>query len=395
MQYVDEFRDPDSARALAAAIRNEALPDRQYRFMEFCGGHTHAVFRYGVADLLPAQIELIHGPGCPVCVLPTGRLDMAIRLVDAHPGLILTSYGDMLRVPGSGGRTLLRARAEGADVRAVYAVSDALQIARDNPEREVVFFGIGFETTTPPTALGILQAEREGLRNFSVFCNHILTPPAMDAILSVDPTAGERLRIDGFIGPSHVSVVIGSDAYRACSRKHAKPVVIAGFEPLDVLQSILMLVRQVNAGRAQIENQYTRAVTAGGNRRAQNTVAKVMVQRPSFEWRGLGAIPDSALCIGNDYAAFDAERRFQMPYAAAQGNRACDCPQVLRGVKKPVDCSLFATACTPETPMGACMVSDEGACAAYFTYGRFREEALEQRARRRADKRVQAAPTEV
>lgn len=373
MKYVDEFRDGQRARALSAAIRDGVIEGRSYRFMEFCGGHTHAVFRYGVPDLLPSNIDLIHGPGCPVCVLPIGRLDMALRLATDHPEVILCSYGDMLRVPGSGGESLFKARANGADVRMVYSVSDALAVARANPDREVVFFAIGFETTTPPTALGILKAEREALENFSVFCNHVLTPAAMNAILRVDPQAGERVEIDGFIGPSHVSVVIGSDAYRFCAAQHAKPVVIAGFEPLDVLQSILMLVRQINEGRADIENQYRRAVTPAGNANAQAVVARVFRRRETFEWRGLGEIPASALELVDDYAIYDAERRFDMRYVAAAGTKSCECPAVLRGAKKPTDCKLFARVCTPENPLGSCMVSDEGACAAYYTYGRFRK----------------------
>jgi len=386
MKYIDEFRDGERARGLARALHTETRPDRSYRLMEFCGGHTHAVFRYGIPDLLPANIELIHGPGCPVCVLPIGRLDMAIRLVCDHPEVILASYGDMLRVPGSKRRSLLQARAEGADVRMVYSVTDALELARANPSRQVVFFGIGFETTTPPTALGILEAQRSGLDNFSVFCNHVLTPAAMKAILDVPPAAkqGETLEVDGFIGPSHVSVIIGSDAYGFCARQYHKPVVISGFEPLDVLQSILMLVRQLNEGRSDIENQYTRAVTPGGNHKAQAAVREVFELRPSFEWRGLGAIPESALAINDAYRAYDAEHRFNITYQAAEGTKGCECPAVLRGAKKPTDCKLFATTCTPETPLGSCMVSDEGACAAYFTYGRFRQEAQQRQAQQRA-----------
>lgn len=382
MKYVDEFRDGERARGLAKALGAEVSAGRRYRLMEFCGGHTHAVFRYGIPDLLPVNIELVHGPGCPVCVLPIGRLDMAVRLVSEHPEVILASYGDMLRVPGSNRRSLLQAKADGADVRMVYSVSDALELARANPSRQVVFFGIGFETTTPPTALGILEAKRSGIDNFSVFCNHVLTPAAMGAILDVNP-ALETVEIDGIIGPSHVSVIIGSDAYRFCADRYDKPVVISGFEPLDVLQSILMLVRQLNTGQVEIENQYTRAVTPGGNRKAQDRVAEVFTVRDSFEWRGLGQIPRSALAITEGYREFDAEHRFGMHYAAAGGTKGCECPAVLRGAKKPTDCKLFATACTPESPLGSCMVSDEGACAAYFTYGRFREQAMEQQDRRR------------
>ena len=384
MKYVDEFRDGERARGLAAALQQEAQPGRHYRLMEFCGGHTHAVFRYGIPDLLPDNIELVHGPGCPVCVLPTGRLDMAMRLVLDHPEVILASYGDMLRVPGSERRSLLQARADGADVRMVYSISDALELARANPQRQVVFFGIGFETTTPPTALGILEARRSAVDNFSVFCNHVLTPAAMQAILNVDPASEESVEIDGFIGPSHVSVIIGSDSYAFCAGQYHKPVVIAGFEPLDVLQSILMLVRQLNEGRAEIENQYTRAVTSQGNARAQQVVQEVFTLRPTFEWRGLGQIPTSALAISDDYASFDAEKRFAMRYVPAAGTKGCECPAVLRGAKKPIDCKLFATACSPESPLGSCMVSDEGACAAYFTYGRFREDALQRQSQQRA-----------
>lgn len=386
MKYVDEFRDGERAGILADAIAREAQPGRVYRFMEFCGGHTHAIFRYGLQDLLPDGIEMVHGPGCPVCVLPTGRLDMAVRLVLDHPEIILCSYGDMLRVPGSGGRSLLRAKAEGADVRMVYSVADALALARSEPEREVVFFGIGFETTTPPTALGLLTARREGLGNFSVFCNHVLTPAAMHAILHL-PSGEEgeaTVPIDGFVGPSHVSIVIGAEAYAFCPDEYDKPVVIAGFEPLDVLQAILMLVRQVNEGRADMENQYLRAVTSAGNERARSVCEEVFEVRDVFEWRGLGDIPRSALGIRGAFADLDAERRFAMAPQRAPGTRACECPAILRGQKKPVDCRLFATACRPETPLGACMVSDEGACAAYYHYGRFREEAEQRRARRRA-----------
>ena len=371
MKYIDEFRDGERARGIARALQAEAHPDRCYRLMEFCGGHTHAVFRYGVPDLLPKNIELIHGPGCPVCVLPIGRLDMAIRLVTDHPEVILASYGDMLRVPGGGRRSLLRARAEGADVRMVYSVSDALELARANPQRQVVFFGIGFETTTPPTALAILEAQRTGLANFSVFCNHVLTPPALKTILS---SAGpDGVQLDGILGPSHVSTIIGSRPYDFVPAAFGKPVVIAGFEPLDVMQSTLMLIRQINQRRCSVENQYTRAVTRDGNHKAQALMAEVFAPRDSFEWRGLGHLPHSALRIADAYADLDAELRF--PVVPGQGKeiKGCECPSVLRGVMEPTDCKLFGTVCTPENPMGACMVSSEGACAAYWSYGRFRK----------------------
>lgn len=375
MKYLDEYRDGNTARNVAAAIHREADPGRRYRLMEFCGGHTHTIFRYGIEDLLPANVEMVHGPGCPVCVLPIGRLDMAIRLAQ-RDGIILASYGDMLRVPGSKGRSLMKAKAEGADVRMVYSSLDAVKLAETSPDRPVIFFAIGFETTTPPTALAIEAAAGKGLTNFSVFCNHVLTPPAIGAILDA-PASGDvnAVAIDGFVGPAHVSVVIGSQPYEAFAAQYRKPVAISGFEPVDVLQSILMLVRQLNQGRAEVENQYIRAVTREGNLRAQQAMARVFELRPAFEWRGLGSIPHSALRIRDTFAVFDAERRFDEPYLPAEGTKSCECPAILRGAKKPTDCKLFGRACTPETPLGSCMVSSEGACAAYYTYGRMREPA--------------------
>ncbi|TWB77822.1 hydrogenase expression/formation protein HypD [Nitrospirillum amazonense] len=370
MKYVDEFRDRDLARTLAAAIAAAADPARDYNFMEFCGGHTHAIFRYGVQDLVPANVRFVHGPGCPVCILPARRLDDAIELAERH-GVILCSYGDMLRVPGTGRRSLLKAKADGADIRMVYSTLDALDIARANPGREVVFLGIGFETTTPPSAAAIVQAQAEGIANFSVFCNHVLTPPAIRHILEapeIDPSQAARL--DGFLGPSHVSTIIGSRPYEFLAARYAKPVVIAGFEPLDVMQSVLMLIHQVNEGRVEVENQYTRVVTRDGNAKAQELVDGIFELRPSFEWRGLGSVPDSALAIRAEYAAFDAEKRFTLSEKRSRETKSCECPAILRGVKKPKDCKLFGKACTPETPMGACMVSSEGACAAYWTYRR-------------------------
>jgi hydrogenase expression/formation protein HypD len=375
MKHLDEYRDADTARRLAGAIHREADHARRYRLMEFCGGHTHAIFRYGIEDLLPSNVEMVHGPGCPVCVLPTGRLDMAIRLA-RRDGVILASYGDMLRVPGSRGQSLLKAKADGADIRMVYSTIDALKLAQANPDRHVIFFAIGFETTTPPTALAIEAAARARLDNFSVFCNHVLTPSAIAAILEAPAVRElEAVEIDGFLGPAHVSVVIGSQPYEFFAEEYRKPVAISGFEPIDVLQSILMLVRQLNEGRAEVENQYIRAVTRDGNVRAKEAVSRVFELRRDFEWRGLGHIPYSALRIKDAFAQFDAERRFDEPYVASQGNKACECPAILRGAKKPTDCRLFGRACTPETPLGSCMVSSEGACAAYYTYGRMREAA--------------------
>ncbi len=373
MKYIDEFRDGEVAQGLSKAIAAEVRPGRRYNFMEFCGGHTHAISRYGVPDLLPAGVRMIHGPGCPVCVLPIGRIDLAIKLA-LERGVILCTYADTLRVPASGGLSLLRAKAQGGDIRMVYAVTDALKIARAHPEREVVFFAIGFETTTPPTAVAIKLAAAEGLANFSVLCCHVLTPAAIMNILeSPEVRALGSVPIDGFIGPAHVSTVIGSRPYEFFAEEYRKPVVIAGFEPLDVMQAILMLVRQVNGGRAVVENEFTRAVTPEGNVKAQQWVAEVFELRRRFEWRGLGEVPYSALKIRERYARFDAERRYRLEYRPVADNKACECGAILRGVKDPTDCKLFGLACTPENPMGSCMVSSEGACAAHYTYGRHKD----------------------
>jgi hydrogenase expression/formation protein HypD len=372
VKYVDEFRRQDLAQQLSAAIHAEADPARQYNLMEFCGGHTHAIFRYGVQDLMPANFRFVHGPGCPVCVLPIGRIDNAVALA-RDAGVILCTYADMMRVPGSGRVSLLKAKADGADVRMVYSTQDALQIARDHPGRQVVFFAIGFETTTPPSAVAIRQARAEGLKNFSVFCNHVLTPAAIRAILESPEAESGAVQIDGFFGPSHVSSVIGSAPYEPFAERYRRPIVIAGFEPLDIMQSALMLIRQLNDGRHEVENEYTRVVTRAGNRKAQALVDAVFEVRETFEWRGLGLVSDSALRIRDVYADFDAERRFDVPAIQASDVKGCECPSILRGVMKPTDCKLFGTVCTPENPMGSCMVSSEGACAAYWTYGRFRE----------------------
>ncbi len=375
MKYVDEFRDGALAGNIAANIAREADPRRRYRLMEFCGGHTHAISRYGIADLLPANVRMIHGPGCPVCVLPAGRVENAVRLART-PGVTLCCYGDMLRVPAADGMSLMKAKAGGADVRMVYSSADAVKIARENPGRQVVFLGIGFETTTPPTAAAIRQAQALGLENFSVFCNHVLTPSAISHILQ-SPEIRELgvVALDGFIGPAHVSAVIGSRPYEYFAEEFRKPVVIAGFEPLDVMQAILMLVRQLNEGRAEVENEFSRAVTRDGNVKAQLLVAEVFELRRAFEWRGLGLIPYSALRIKSAYANFDAEQRFDIPPLSVPDNRACQCGAILRGVKRPQDCELFGTVCTPASPVGSCMVSSEGACAAHYSYGRFREAA--------------------
>ena len=376
MKHIDEYRDGTLARQLGARIAAEVDPARSYHFMEFCGGHTHAISRYGITELLPPNVVMVHGPGCPVCVLPIGRIDLAIDLA-LNRGAMVCTYGDTMRVPASGGLSLIRAKARGGDIRMVYSAADALALARQHPEREVVFLAIGFETTTPPTALAIRDAQVQGLANFSVLCCHVLTPSAITHILqSPEVRQLGTVPIDGFIGPAHVSIVIGSAPYEHFAEEYRKPVVIAGFEPLDVMQAILMLVRQVNEGRAEVENEFTRAVTRDGNLKAQALVSEVLELRPSFEWRGLGEVPYSALKIREPFAAFDAERRFGLTYQPVADNKACECGAILRGVKKPTDCKIFGTVCTPENPVGSCMVSSEGACAAHYTYGRFRDIAV-------------------
>lgn len=367
MKYIAEFRSGQYAALLLDQIKRAMLPNRRYHLMEFCGGHTHAIHRYGLPSLLPDTIEMIHGPGCPVCVLPISRIDYAIAIAKL-PNIILCSYGDMLRVPGTNQHSLLKAKALSADVRMVYSIDDALAIARKNPTKEVVFFAVGFETTTPPTAVALQCARQENLRNFSIFCNHVLTPVAMQALL--DAEKKEASNIDGFIGPAHVSIIIGSNSYRKVAEKYHKPIVISGFEPLDVMHSILMLIQMLNKHEAGIKNQYTRAVTPEGNLKAQQLIKDTLTLRNTFEWRGLGFIPHSALKINKDYCDFDAEIKFPLSIPKGQEHKACECASILRGVKKPADCKLFGVACTPENPLGSCMVSSEGACAAYYSYGR-------------------------
>jgi hydrogenase expression/formation protein HypD len=368
MKYIDEFRDGQLARTIGAAIAREVDPARQYNLMEFCGGHTHAIARYGLPDLLPRNVRMIHGPGCPVCVLPVGRIDNAIEIA-SQTNVILCSFGDTLRVPASGQMSLLKAKARGLDIRMVYSSLDAVTIAQQNPDKQVVFFAIGFETTTPTTAVAVKKAEALGLVNFTVFCNHVLTPAALDAILVTDN--GAATLVHGVVGPAHVSTIIGSAPYEAFTHRYRKPVVIAGFEPLDVLQAVRMLVRQLNEGRAEVENEYTRTVTKEGNRKAQAMVEDMFELRPSFEWRGLGEVPWSALQLRERYRRFDAEARFHVEKRSVADAKACECGTILRGLKEPKNCKIFGTVCTPDNPVGACMVSSEGACAAYYTYGRF------------------------
>lgn len=363
MKFVDEYRDPELASVLSREITELVEPGRHYKLMEVCGGHTHTIYRYGVHDHLPEDVELVHGPGCPVCVIPMGRVDDGIAIAE-QPGVTLTCFGDMIRVPGGNG-SFLDAKARGADIRIVYSPLDALRIAREEPDRHVVFYAIGFETTAPSTALTLQRARLEGIENFSVFCNHVTIIPAIKAILD-----SPDLRLDGFIGPGHVSTVIGCRPYEWICRDRGKPLVCAGFEPLDLLESILMIMRQLDEGRCEVENQYGRVVPWDGNARALEAMKDVFTLRPSFEWRGLGSIAQSALQLSERYGDLDAERRFGVPGVRVADPKACQCGEVLKGVLKPWECKVFGTACTPETPIGTCMVSSEGACAAYYNYGR-------------------------
>ena len=367
MKYVDEFRDPAQARGLVREIeilvgRIDAVRRRKLAVMEVCGGHTHAIFRFGIETMLPAGIELVHGPGCPVCVLPMGRIDDCVALAET-PGTIVTTFGDAMRVPGSK-KSLMQAKADGADVRMVYSPLDALKLARENPDREVVFFAIGFETTMPSTALTVLQAETEAITNFSLFCNHITIIPTIKAMLD-----SPDMQLDGFIGPGHVSMVIGTSPYKFVAEHYRRPLVVTGFEPLDVLQGLWMVLKQIAEGRCEIENQYNRVVPTKGNRAALEAVTRVFELREFFEWRGLGSIDHSGVRLRKSYARFDAERKFQVPAIRIADPKACQCGEVLKGVIKPWECKVFGKACTPEHPMGALMVSSEGACAAYYQFG--------------------------
>ncbi len=361
MRFVDEFRDATLIGKAVDEIARLSDPTRQYRFMEVCGGHTHAIYRFGLKDLLPPNIELVHGPGCPVCVLPMGRIDDGLAMT-AEEDVIFTAFGDMMRVPGTHGSPL-EYKARGADVRIVYSPADALRLAEKNPERRVMFFAIGFETTAPSTALTLMRAKAQGIRNFSVFCNHVTIIPGIRAILD-----SPDMRIDAFLGPGHVSTVIGCRPYEWIARREEKPIVVSGFEPLDILQSILMLLRQLRDGECKVENQYKRVVPWEGNRAALKTIAEVFELRNYFEWRGMGFISQSALRIRESYAEWDAERLFSVPGLRVTDPKAAQCGEVLKGVLKPAQCKLFGNECTPERPVGALMVSSEGSCAAYYNY---------------------------
>ncbi len=361
MKFIDEYRQGDIAQKLAGQIAH--LTERPLKIMEVCGGHTHTIFKYGIEDLLPPNITMIHGPGCPVCVIPLGRVDDAISIAQ-QPGVIFTTFGDAMRVPGSK-TSLLDAKASGADVRMVYSPLDALKIAKKNPEKQIVFLALGFETTAPSTAMTLLQAAKDGVGNFSVFCNHITIVPALKALLD-----SPDLQVDGFLGPGHVSTVIGTRPYEFVPREYGKPVAVAGFEPLDVLQSVYMVVKQVVENRAEVENQYARCITRDGNRKALEVLFDVFEPRDYFEWRGLGSIAHSGMRLRRKFAAFDAELKFNVPGLRIADPKACQCGEILKGVKRPWECKVFGTACTPETPIGSCMVSSEGACAAYYNFGR-------------------------
>jgi hydrogenase expression/formation protein HypD len=361
MKFVDEFREPELIRKTADEIRRLADPSRHYRLMEVCGGHTHAIYRFGLKDVLPENIELIHGPGCPVCVLPMGRIDDGLSMA-RDPSVVFTAFGDMMRVPGTQGSPLEH-KARGMDVRIVYSPSDAIKLAQANPDKHVMFFAIGFETTAPSTALTLMRAKSLGLANFSVFCNHVTIIPAIRAILD-----SPDMRLDGFIGPGHVSTVIGCRPYEWIAANEKKPIVVSGFEPLDILQSIVMLLRQLRNGEARVENQYKRVVPWEGNRAALAAMAEVFQLRPYFEWRGLGFISQSALRIRDTYAQWDAEQLFSVPGLRVTDPKAAQCGEVLKGVLKPAQCKLFGCECTPEHPIGALMVSSEGSCAAFYNY---------------------------
>ena len=369
MRFVDEFREPELIIRTADEIRRLADPNRRYRFMEVCGGHTHSIYRFGLKDLLPPNIDLVHGPGCPVCVLPMGRIDDGLSIAE-DPSVIFTAFGDMMRVPGTQGSPLEH-KARGMDVRIVYSPSDALKLARNNPDKHVMFFAIGFETTAPSTALTLIRAREQRVKNFSIFCNHVTIIPAIRAILD-----SPDMRIDAFIGPGHVSTVIGCRPYAWIANNEKKPIVVTGFEPLDVLQSIVMLLRQLNENQRKVENQYRRVVPWEGNRAALNVMAQVFELRPYFEWRGLGFISQSALKIRESFGEWDAERRFAVPGVRVTDPKAAQCGEVLKGVLRPAQCKLFGRECTPEHPIGALMVSSEGSCAAYYNYEHRKTAAL-------------------
>ena len=360
MKFLDEYRDGDLAQKLAAEIHRATT--KPWTIMEVCGGQTHAIVKFGIDELLPKQIELIHGPGCPVCVTPLEVIDQALEIA-ARPEVIFTSFGDMLRVPGST-TDLLSVKAKGGDVRIVYSPLDAVKLAEENPLREVVFFGVGFETTAPATAMAVFQAAQKGLKNFSLLISHVLVPPAIEALMS-----SPNCRVQAFLAAGHVCAVMGYEEYFPLVQKYRVPIVVTGFEPLDILHGVLLTVQQLEAGRAEVENQYVRAVSRAGNRPAQDLVNRVFTVVPR-KWRGIGEIPQSGLGLSNAYAAFDAAKKFGLTEHRVEEPAECIAGLILQGLKKPHECSAFGTRCTPEHPFGATMVSSEGACAAYYRYRR-------------------------
>jgi hydrogenase expression/formation protein HypD len=367
MKYVDEFRDPDKAKKLLKEIDKlcseiTLADDRPIQIMEVCGGHTHSIFRYGLNQLLPDNLEFVHGPGCPVCVLPRSVVDNCIRIAK-NDDVIFTTFGDAMRVPGSD-KSLLDIKAEGSDIRMVYSPLDALTIAKKNPDKRVVFFGLGFETTMPSTALSVMQAKKQGIDNFYLFCNHITIIPTIKAVLD-----SPGMRIDGFLGPGHVSLIIGTKPYDFIADDYHKPLVAAGFEPLDILQSVWMILKQLKNGEAKIENQYSRLVHEEGNASALSPIKEVFELREFFEWRGLGSINCSGVKVNDKYSDFDAEVEFELKEVTVTDPDVCQCGEVLKGVLKPWQCKVFGKECTPEKPLGALMVSTEGACSAHYSYG--------------------------
>ncbi|MFN7944727.1 MAG: hydrogenase formation protein HypD [Blastocatellia bacterium] len=360
MKFIDEYRDGRLAQQLAGLIARAVT--RPWTLMELCGGQTHAIVKFGIDELLPPELTLVHGPGCPVCVTPLEMIDRAIEIA-SRPGVIFCSFGDMLRVPGSE-KDLLMARAAGGDVRIVYSPLDAVKIAGDNPDKEVVFFAVGFETTAPANAMAVFQAHQLGLRNFSILVSHVLVPPAMEAILS-----SPQNRVQAFLAAGHVCTVMGYTEYEPIAAKYRVPIVVTGFEPLDILEGVYLCVKQLEEGRAEVENQYARSVRRNGNEPAQRLVSDVfrIVHR---KWRGVGEIPASGLGLRDEYAAYDAERKFDVAHCTAEESSECISGLILQGLRKPFECPAFGTRCTPEKPLGATMVSNEGACAAYYRYRR-------------------------
>lgn len=391
MKFVDEFRDPAAARhliehieQLSASIVADGIgthghpisEDHPLKIMEICGGHTHTIYRYGLENLLPNTIDLVHGPGCPVCVIPMGRVDDALWLAE-QDDVILTTFGDMMRVPGSR-CSLMQARAQGSDIRFVYSPLDSLRIAEENPDKQVIFFAVGFETTAPSTAVTLKYAKERGLKNFCVFSNHVTIEPPLRAIAQ-----GDHTKVDAFIGPGHVATVVGTQAFDFLAEEMNLPVAVCGFEPLDILQGISQLLEQfanhdIAHGRARVENQYARVVRKDGNPAARKLLDSVFSVRDTFEWRGMGWLDHSGLAISEEYAEFDAERRFTIPGTRIEDPVACECGSVLTGNIKPWQCKVFGTACTPDTPIGTCMVSPEGACAAYYNFGRLNRDVAKQ-----------------